>query len=75
VAWATLFVLVILTISGKNLSEVGRLWLPLMPPLLVAAGWGYSRLGGRGWELAGSVVLTGLQVLILEALIQVVYPV
>jgi hypothetical protein len=45
-----------------------------MPPLLVAAGWGFSRLGARAWELAASIGLVGLQVLILEATIQVVYP-
>jgi hypothetical protein len=75
VAWATIFVLVILTISGKNLSEVARLWQPLMPPLLIGAGWGFARTGGRAWELAGTVALVGLQTLILEATIQVVYPI
>jgi methylthioxylose transferase len=75
VGWATVLVLAILTISGKNLSEVARLWLPLMPPLLVVAGWGFAKVGGRGWELAGSVALVGLQVLILEVTIQVVYPI
>ena len=75
VAWATLFVLAFLTISGKNLSEVARLWLPLMPPLLVAAGSGFARIGGGAGLLAGSVALVGLQALILEATIQVVYPI
>jgi hypothetical protein len=75
VAWATLLVLVILTISGKNLSEVARLWLPLMPPLLVAAGSGFAKLGGGAGTLAASIALVGLQSLILEATIQVVYPV
>ena len=75
VAWATVFVLMLLTLSGKNLSEVARLWLPLMPPLLVAAGAGFSRLGGDGWTLAGTVALVGVQALILEATIQVVYPI
>jgi methylthioxylose transferase len=75
VVWATLAVLVVLTVSGKNLSEVARLWLPLMPPLLVAAGSGFARLGGGAGSLAGSIALVGLQVLILEATIQVVYPI
>jgi hypothetical protein len=75
VSWATLLVLAILTISGKNLSEVARLWLPLMPALLVSAGWGFGRVGGRAVELAGSIGLVGLQVLLLEATIQVVYPI
>jgi hypothetical protein len=75
VTWATLAVMVLLTITGKNLSEVARLWLPLMPTLLVAAGWGFSKVGGFARELAGSITLIGLQVLILEATIQVVYPI
>jgi methylthioxylose transferase len=74
VALAAVFVLFVLTISGKNLSEVARLWLPLMPPLLVAAGAGFSRLGDSSWTLAGTIVLVGLQALVLEATIQVVYP-
>jgi hypothetical protein len=75
VAWGTVFVLVLLTISGKNLSEVARLWLPLMPPLLVATGAGFSRLEGDGWTLGGSIALVGVQALVLEATIQVVYPI
>jgi hypothetical protein len=75
VAWSTACVLILLTISGKNLSEVARLWLPLMPPLLVAAGSGFSRVGGGGSTLGSSIALVGLQVLILEATIQVVYPI
>ena len=74
-AWATLFVLALLTLSGKNLSEVARLWLPMMPPLLVAAGAGFERLEGGARTLASSLALVGLQTLILEATIQVVYPV
>jgi hypothetical protein len=75
VAWATIAVLGFLTLSGKNLSEVARLWLPLMPPFLVAAGAGFARVGGGFWTLGASVGLIGLQALILETFIQVVYPV
>ena len=75
VAWATLSVLLVLTVSGKNLSEVARLWLPMMPPLLVAAGSGFARVGGGAGSLGGSIALVGLQILILEATIQVVYPI
>ena len=75
VAWATALVLVLLTVSGKNLSEVARLWLPLMPSLLVAAGSGFAKLRGTAGTFAGTIALTGLQALILEAMIQVVYPV
>ena len=74
VAWATLAVLATLTLTGRSLSEVGRLWLPLMPPLLVAAGAGLDRIGAGAKSLAASVALTGLLALILEATIQVVYP-
>lgn len=72
---ATLLVLALLTLSGKNLSEVARLWLLLMPPLLVSAGRALTRFDGGPWLLGGTVFLTGLQTLILEATIQVVYPV
>jgi methylthioxylose transferase len=75
VAWATVFVLMLLTISGKNLSEVARLWLPLMPPFLVAAGAGFSEHEGESGSLGTTIALVGLQALILEATIQVVYPV
>ena len=75
VAWASALVLVLLTLSGKNLSEVARLWLPLMPGLLVAAGQGFQELEGGPRTLACSLGVVGLQALILEAQIQVVYPI
>ena len=75
VTWATALVLALLTLSGKNLSEVARLWLPLMPPLLVAAGAGLAKVGGSAGTLGATAALVGLQALILEATIQVVYPV
>jgi hypothetical protein len=75
VAWATLGVLVLLTLSGRSLSEVARLWLPLMPPLLVAAGAGLDRLGAGPGTLAATVATLGVETLLLQATIQVVYPV
>lgn len=75
VAWATLLVLALLTLGGRNLSEVARLWLPMMPPLLVAAGSGLDRLGAGPWHLAASSALIGIQAVALQATIQVVYPV
>ncbi len=75
VAWATALVLALLTLSGKNLSEVARLWLPLMPPLLVVAGAGLAKVGGSAGTLGATAALVGLQSLILEVTIQVVYPV
>ena len=75
VAWWTALVLAILTLTGKNLSEVARLWLPLMPSLLVASGSGFARVGGGGGMLGGTIAMVGVQALILEWTIQVVYPV
>lgn len=75
VSVATLVVLAILTLGGRNLSEVGRLWLPFMPALLVAAGYGMETVAAGPKALAASLALLALQVLALEATIQVVYPV
>jgi hypothetical protein len=75
VAWATLGVLALLTLSGRSLSEVARLWLPLMPPLLVAAGAGLDRLDVGPGTLAATVTTLGIETLLLQATIQVVYPV
>jgi len=68
-------VLALLDLSGRNLGEVARLWLPLMPPLLIASGLGLTRSGGGPWTLAATVSWMGLETLILQAIIQVVYPV
>jgi methylthioxylose transferase len=73
VFWATAATLALLTLSGKNLSEVARLWLPLMPPLVVAAGTGSEKSGTAG--LLVTLVLLGVQTLVLEATMQVVYPI
>lgn len=75
VVWATLAVLALLNFGGLTLSEVGRLWLPWMPVLLIAAAVGLERLEAGPTGAAGTVVLVGIQVLIMQALIQVVYPV
>ena len=48
--WSTLLVLVLLDLAGRNLGEVARLWMLFMPPLLIAAGVGISRLGARRWS-------------------------
>ncbi len=74
-ALAAVVVLVFLTISGKNLSEVARLWLPLMPALLVAAGRGFQRLDADAGAVAVTLGLLGAQTLALQTMIQVVYPV
>ncbi|HEU5115686.1 MAG TPA: hypothetical protein VFT74_03340 [Isosphaeraceae bacterium] len=71
--WAPVLVLALLQVSGRNLSEVARLWLPLMPPLLISAAAGWSRFGARVGAVAVSVLLVGAQTLWLQATIQVVY--
>ena len=71
----TLLVLALLTLTGRNLSEVGRLWLPFMPALLPAAGFAMEKMGAGPKTLAASVALVGLESLALQLMIQVVYPV
>ena len=73
-ALAAVVVLVFLTISGKNLSEVARFWLPLMPALLVAAGRGFERLDADARRGCRDARLLG-ETLALQTMIQVVYPV
>jgi hypothetical protein len=74
VSWITIGVLVLLTVSGRNLSEVGRLWLPFMPALMVAAGVGMERLKAGPAVLGATLALLAAQTLALQATIQVVYP-
>lgn len=79
-AWATLGVLVLLNLSGRNLSEVARLWIPLMPGLVLAAGtggWsrGHPREPNHPLEVFGTLMLLGVQTLALQGCIQVVYPI
>ena len=75
ITWLVLVVLALLTLSGRNLSEVARLWLPFVPPLLLASGAGLARLKAGPITLAATLALTALQVLLLESSLQVVYPV
>jgi hypothetical protein len=73
--WATLLVLALVNLTGRNLGEVARLWMLFMTPLLLAAGHGLHRLGGGPVALAVSSALVGVQTLALQSMIQVVYPV
>ncbi len=73
--WAALAVLAILTVTGRSLSEVARLWLPMYPVILLAAGSAWNKLGLDPVTLGWTVSLVGFQVLFLQAIIQVVYPV
>ncbi len=75
VSLATAAVLAFLTLGGRNLSEVGRLWLPFMPALIVSAGFTMSRMGAGPKSLAATIGLIGAETLALEAMIQVMYPV
>ena len=74
-AWATLAVLVLLNVVGRNMGEVARLWILFLPPVLLAAGAGFDRLSGGPWALGSSAGLLGVQTLVLQTMIQVVYPV
>lgn len=71
VSWATLMVLAVLTLSGRNLSEVARLWLPFFPGLLVACGRGMGRVGAGPGVTIG---LLAIQTAWLQTAVQVVYP-
>jgi methylthioxylose transferase len=73
--WATILVLVLTNLTGRNMGEVARLWLLYLPPLLVGAGYGFDRWASRPAALGVSTALVGLQTLALQAMIQVVYPV
>jgi hypothetical protein len=74
-AWATVAVVLLLNVIGRNLGEVARLWLLFLPPILTAAGTGFDRLAGGPWALGVSAALLGLQTLALQTMVQVVYPV
>jgi len=73
--WATLAVLVLLTASGRSLSEVARLWLPMYPPILLGSAVAWNRLGASPLSLGWTVGLVGVQTLFLQTMIQVVYPI
>ena len=71
VAITTLLTLTLLNVSGRNLSEVARLWLPLLPTLLTAIGPALA----IGLKATGLIMLGGMFTLVLQTLIQVVLPV
>ncbi len=75
IAWATIGVLFLLNLVGRNMGEVARLWMLFLPPLLTAAGAGLASLEGGPRVLAISAGMVGFQTLALQAMIQVVYPV
>ena len=63
--WALLSVLVVLNFSGKNLGEVSRLWMFLMPFAAVSAGATlYDLDRGRGWVAACILLTTMIQLVV-----------
>lgn len=70
----TAFVLLFLAVSGRSLSEVGRLWIPFFPalvsPLAVFFTWARSPLA-----LPWTAFWIMLQVVWLQSLVQLVYPI
>lgn len=75
VSWAALLTVLLLTISGRNLSEIARLWLPLMPFLLVAVGNAFEKVPASALRFGMTLTVLAVQTLLLQSLIQVVYPV
>ena len=73
-AWCALVVLLIANLSGRNLGEVARLWMIFLPALFTAAGVGPARLGADRQAIFVTVVLTGLQTVGLQCMLQFVYP-
>lgn len=60
--WALLVVLTALNFSGKNLGEVARLWMFLMPFVAAAAACALAALDGkRGWVAALVLALAAVQ--------------
>ncbi len=63
---AGLGVLLLLDVSGKNLSEVARLWMFLMPLAAVGGGVVLSRWGAGGYLPWLVVAAQGVQVIIFK---------
>lgn len=73
-SWIALFVLALLTLSGRSLSEIARLWLPFFPILLASSGAGQSRLGGGVATVVVTLILMTAQLAAMLLTIQCVYP-
>jgi hypothetical protein len=71
--WAALGVLALLDFGGLTLSEVSRLWLPWMPAVLAASACGMASAEPRAGTLAATVALLGIQTLLLQLTLQVMY--
>lgn len=77
VAALTAAVLVLLAVSGRSLSEVGRLWLPFFPLLLTAVvGLDDSKeTAASKYNFLWMTLWCGIQIIWLQTLVQCVYPV
>lgn len=63
--WALLVVLAALNFSGKNLGEVARLWMFLMPFAAAAGACALDSLDGkRGWIAAAVLALAAVQLMV-----------
>ncbi len=77
VALPTAATLLILAVSGRSLSEVGRLWLPFFPMLLTAAVGSDEPAENSlsPWANRWLLIWCGVEILWLQTLVQCVYPV
>ncbi len=63
--WALLVVLAALNFSGKNLGEVARLWMFLMPLAVAAGACALATLDGRrGWIAGAVLALAAVQLMV-----------
>ncbi|MBI1323470.1 hypothetical protein GC170_09835 [bacterium] len=75
VALASIAILAILAISGRSLSEVGRLWLPFFPFLLTSALPDYQMPRESSLDYRWILIWSAVQIFWLQALVQCVYPI
>ena len=74
--WSTLLVLALANLIGRNMGEVGRLWLLYMPPALGRGGLRLRSIQASGRPRSPAQLhCCGTQTLALQSMIQVVYPV
>ena len=70
--WAMVGVLVLANLSGKNLGEVARLWMFLMPFAAIPAGCVLARFDRRrGWVAGCVVAMAAAQVIVFRLHLQV----
>ncbi len=70
----TTVVLALLALSGKSLSEVGRLWLPFYPLLITPVFKTIPELQSLKFHL-WCIAWTMIQLIWLQSIVQVVYPI